>query len=335
VSGQGVNEEHCYKEQTMNKLAIISGFLGTTRNRYMTYQEDRSLEEKMSLASKVEHISGLELCYPADFENFENLKALLKQHNLGVSAVNFRSRRTGKWLRGSFSSALKEEQREALEDLKKAMSFAKELGCNRITTCPLNEGHDYIFEMNYFKAYEAMEAVIGEAASYLPEVKISIEYKWNDPRARCLLGGAGETLAFCLGTGYDNVGVTLDIGHAIQAGERPAQSAVMLHRAKRLFYVHLNDNDKFWDWDMIPGAYNFMDFIEFLYYLRIIGYEDWIAYDVFPKEIDMVENFNAVTKVTRKLQALAADLDQAGIEALLEERNPAKSILYFYDRLFK
>ena len=318
----------------MNKLAIISGFLGAAKNRYMTYQEERSLKEKIALASKVEHISGLELCYPADFENINQLKALLDEYKLGVSAINFRSRRTGKWLRGSFSSALKSEQDEALEDLKNAMVYAKQLGCNRVSTCPLNEGHDYIFEMDYFKAYDAMERVIGDAASFMGDVKISIEYKWNDPRARCLLGNAGETLAFCQGIGHSNVGVTLDIGHALQAGERPAQSAVMLHRAHRLFYVHLNDNDKLWDWDMIPGAYNFLDFIEFLYYLRIIGYDDWIAYDVFPKEIDMLENFNAVTKITRKLQTIANGLNQNEITGLLEKRNPAQSIAYLYERLF-
>ena len=319
----------------MNKLAIISGFLGATKNRYMTYQEERPLAEKIVLASKVEHISGLEVCYPADFEDFSILKTLLVKYKLGVSAINFRSRRTGKWLRGSFSSVLKSEQEEALDELKKAMSYAKELGCNRVSTCPLNEGHDYIFEMDYFRAYDAMERVIGDAASYMKDVKISIEYKWNDPRARCLLGGAGETLAFCQKIGYPNVGVTIDIGHALQSGERPAQSLVMLHRANRLFYVHLNDNDKLWDWDMIPGAYNFLDFIEFLYYLKVIGYEDWIAYDVFPKEIDMVENFNAVTKITRKLQQIAGSLDQNEISRMLEKRNPAQSIAYIYEKLFK
>jgi len=319
----------------MNKLAIISGFLGSTKNRYMSYQEERPLKEKIALASKIEHLSGLEVCYPADFEDFNELKSLLKEHKLGVSAINFRSRRTGKWLRGSFSSALKSEQEEALADLKKAMAYAKDLGCNRVSSCPLNEGHDYIFEMDYFKAYDAMERVIGDAASFMRDVKISIEYKWNDPRARCLLGGAGETLAFCQRIGYPNVGVTLDIGHALQAGERPAQSAVMLHRANRLFYIHLNDNDKLWDWDMIPGAYNFFDFIEFLYYLKIIGYDDWMAYDVFPKEIDMVENFNAVTNITRKLEKIAGSLDREEITRMLEKRNPALSISYIYEKLFK
>ena len=315
------------------KLSIISSFLGAVKNRYMTYQEERPLAEKFEIASKIEHITGFELCYPADFENYEELKALLKQYNFGVSAVNFRSRRTGKWQRGSFSSALESERKEVVEDLQIAMDYAQKLGCNRITTCPLNEGHDYIFEMDYIKAYDAMERAVGDAAMFNKDVRISIEYKLNDPRARCLLGGAGETLAFCQNIGLENVGVTLDIGHAIQAGERPAQSAALLARAGKLFYVHLNDNDKLWDWDMIPGAFNFWDFVEFMYYLDKLDYKDWMAYDVFTKEISMAETFNAVTNITHKLQSIAQKLDSQKIDELLLERNPAKSIRYLYDIL--
>ena len=317
----------------MSKLAIISGFLGGIKNRYMTYQEDRPLEEKFRMASNVEHLDGLELCYPKDFGGPQQIKDLLSQYSLGVSAINFRSRRTGRWLRGSFSSQLATERREVVDDLKKAIDYAEELGCNRVTTCPLNEGHDYIFEMDYGKAFDFFEETIGEAASYNSGVRICLEYKMNDPRARCLLGNAGETLAFCQRMGLPNVGITLDIGHSIQAGERPAQSAAMLARENRLFYVHLNDNDKIWDWDMIPGAYNFWDFIEFFYYLRRLGYDDWFAYDVSPKEIDTVQTFSVVTSTTRKLMEISNRLDPAKVQELLSQRNPTSSLHYVYSIL--
>ena len=53
----------------MNKLAIITGFLGETRNRYMVYQGNRSLQEKFEMLSQIKGADGVELCYPADFEN--------------------------------------------------------------------------------------------------------------------------------------------------------------------------------------------------------------------------------------------------------------------------
>lgn len=318
----------------MNKLAIMTAFLGAVKNSYMVYQEDRTLEEKFKMASKVEGIGGLELCYPADFSNLAELKGLLKKYNFGVSAINFRSRRTDKWWRGSFTSEWASERQEVIDDIRRAMDFAAELGCYRITTCPLNDGTDYLFEMDYIKAYDYAAETFSVACAHNTQVRVCIEYKESGPRARCLFGTAGETTSFCQLIGADNLGVTLDIGHALYTGERPAQSAVLLAKAKRLFHVHLNDNDGRWDWDMLPGAYHMWEFVELFYYLRQFGYtDDWYAFEVSPKEIDTVDTFRAVVMLTRKLEALTNRIDHKKMESLLEERNPSKTIPYLYSLL--
>jgi hypothetical protein len=46
----------------MNRLAVISSFLGEQRNRYMSYKPERELEEKFSLARQIVGLDGLELC---------------------------------------------------------------------------------------------------------------------------------------------------------------------------------------------------------------------------------------------------------------------------------
>ena len=315
----------------MNKLAIITAFLGGIKNRYMVYQENRTLAQKLELASRVEGVDGLELCYPADFENAGELKALLARYGFGVSAINFRSRRTGKWWRGSFTSEMDNERQEAVDDLKRAMDFAVELGCHRITTCPLNEGADTLFELDYLRVYDYALETLSAACAHNRDVRVCIEYKQSGPRARCVFGTAGEAASFCQLSGADNLGATFDVGHALCAGERPAQSAALLARAKRLFYVHLNDNDGRWDWDMLPGAFHLWEFVELFYTLRKLGYdEDWYAFDVFPKEIDTVQNFNAVMLLTRKLEAITDRIDVHRMEQLLSERNSSKTIPYLY-----
>jgi len=318
----------------MNKLAIITGFLGGVKNRYITYEEDRSLSDKFKLAAQIKGLSGFELCYPADFSDLKLLKTLLDDYGFGVSAVNVRTRRTGKWWRGSFTSSLKQEREDVVDEMKRAIDATRDVGGARITTCPLNDGHDYVFEMNYIDAYRHAQETFASICSYDEAVKICIEYKWNDPRTRCFFASAGETSAFCSSVGAENLGATLDIGHSIQTGERPAQAAALLAQAGRLFYVHLNDNDRNFDWDLIPGAYNFWDFIEFLFYLRELGYrDDWFAYDVMSKEIDTVETFNTVIDITRKLESLADKIDRPTIFSLMQERNPAKSMRYLYEHL--
>ena len=72
----------------MNRLAIITGFLGRALNRYMVYQEDRTLAEKLEMASRVEGADGLELCYPADFEDPDGLKGMLDSGDLVLNFGN-------------------------------------------------------------------------------------------------------------------------------------------------------------------------------------------------------------------------------------------------------
>lgn len=318
----------------MNKLAIISAFLGETRNRYMLYQNPRTLAERLEMASRVAGADGLERCYPADFENPAELKELLQKYGFGVPAINFLSRRTGKWWRGSFTSEHAGERREVTDDLKRAMDFAAELGCSRVTTCPLNEGADTVFELDYIRAYDHAAQTLGAACAHNRAIRVCIEYKKNDPMARCLFGTAGETASFCQHLGADNLGATLDIGHAIYAEERPTQSAALLARANRLFYVHLNDNDGRWDWDMVPGAFHVWEFVELFYTLRKLNYDnDWYAFDVFPKELDTVESFAATMQLTRKLETITDRIDVATMEGLLKSRNSSQTIPYLYSLL--
>ena len=318
----------------MNKCAVITGFLGETRNRYMVYQGNRGLKEKFDMLARIPGVDGVELCYPADFENPAELRELLQRSGAGIAGVNFRSRRSGKWWRGAFMATSPVERQEVVDHLKRCMDLTAALGCGRITTCPLNDGADTLFEVDYLKAYDDALAAFASACAHDRDIRLCIEYKKNDPIARCLLGTAGETATFCLLSGASNLGATLDIGHAIYAEERPAQSAALLAKANRLFYVHLNDNDGRWDWDMLPGAFHLWEFVEFFYTLRKLGYNnDWYAFDVYPKEIDTVQNFTAAMQLTRKLEAITDRIDVPTMEELLRERNSAKTLPYLYSLL--
>jgi xylose isomerase len=320
----------------MNKLSVISAFLGGVKNRYMQYHPNRSFRERVEMASRIPGVDGLELCYPADFEEPSETARLMREQGLGVSGINVRTRREGKWLRGGLTSADPAERQEVYDEFRHAMDLSCELGIRRVSTCPLNDGHDYVFETDYFDAYQYAEESFAAICEHDRSVRVCIEYKFNDPRTRCLLGSAGETLSFCHAVGAENLGVTLDFGHAILSGERPAQSAVLLHRAGRLFYVHLNDNDRYWDWDMLPGAFNLLELVEFFYYLKRIGYtDDWYAYDVMAKEVDMTENFETVTWLTRRIEKFADRIDDARIAEILRARNPAASMRYLYETVFQ
>lgn len=320
----------------MNRIAIITAFLGGVKNRYMQYKPEIGIAEKIQLAKKIPGVAGFELCYPQDFEDLSLLKKLLADNGFGVAAVNVRSRANGKWLRGSFTSVDPAERRSIVQEFHKAMDACSELGVKRITTCPLNDGHDYVFEANYFDSYRYAEESFAAICEKDRSIKVCIEYKQNDPRTRCLLASAGETIAFCSAVGAPNLGATLDIGHSILAGERPAQAVALLSRAEKLFYVHLNDNDRHWDWDMPPGIFNFWEFIEFFHYLTRAGYtDDWYAYDVMSKEMDTVRTFDFVVRSTRKMEELAARLDPATMQAKTATADPLAGLNYLWDTVLR
>jgi xylose isomerase len=96
-----------------------------------------------------------------------------------------------------------------------------------------------------------------------------------------------DTLLVCLQTGLDNVGVTIDTGHAFIGGENVSESVVLAKQAgDKLFHMHFNDNYKSWDDDMMVGSIHSIEYIELLYWLDECGYDGWFSMDQYPYRED-------------------------------------------------
>jgi xylose isomerase len=271
------------------KYAVITGFLGKLQDRFSDYQPSRELNELIDMASRIKGCSGLEVVYPQDFTDPVKLKKLLSDYGLGISAVNLNVKSEKKFRFGSFSSPDPKIRKESINCMKAAMDCASELGCNLVQSAFLNDGSDYPFELDYVRAFNDSVEGVKEAADYRSDVRISLEYKSSEPRVHCLLNNAGKTAYFCSIVGKDNVGVTLDTGHAFQSLEVPADSVAFLGSTGKLFHVHINDNNRNWDWDLVPGTVNLWEFIEFIFYLKKVGYNGWMTADVFPQRHDPIK----------------------------------------------
>ncbi|KAA3663222.1 MAG: sugar phosphate isomerase/epimerase [Chloroflexi bacterium] len=276
------------------KYSIILGFLGQLNDRFAKYHEPRSLAEKLTLAAQVEGTRGVEAVYPFDFQgmNYDSYKALLAQHNLVVSSVNVNIKAEPKFHHGALTSTDSGVRAEAVQTIKTGMDWAAELGVNLVTVCPLSDGHDYPFEINYRDAWRCLVDGFGEAAAYRPGVELSIEYKQSEPRARVIVPNAGTTLLLCEQIGLDNVGITIDTGHALYAAETTAQAIALAADANRLSLIHINDNYRNWDWDLMPGTVNYWDWLEAVLMLDEVGYDGWLVSDVFPSRTDPVRTLS-------------------------------------------
>ncbi len=198
---------------------------------------------KISLWRRVGGIDGFELCYPGDFGNASRLKELLAEHGYGVSAINFRSRRTGSWLRGSFSSADATERQQVVEDLYRVMDYAADLGCNRVTTCPLNDGTDYVFEADYNDLYRYAEETFAQICAHNPAVKCASIMWMTRGRGACRHPSRRWPLP-------DRA--PQPRRHArhwpLAVGPRATRPAWRAGARWPPVFVHVNDNDRSWDW---------------------------------------------------------------------------------------
>jgi xylose isomerase len=317
------------------KYAVITGFLGQLRDRFAEYQPARGLEEILDIAARIKGASGVEVVYPQNFRDPEKLTQLLEERHLPVSSVNLNVKAEEKWRFGSFSHPDPAVRKEAVGSLKTAMDSAAELGCHLVTTALLNDGADYPFELDYVRAFDDALAGISEAAEYRTDVRISLEYKASEPRAHCLLNTAGKTAYFCSLVGKENVGVTLDVGHALQCGEIPADSAAFLGATGKLFYVHINDNYRNWDWDLVPGTVNLWDYLEFILYLKKVGYDGWITADVFPQRHEPIRVFERTFEWLDFLFDTVERMDQEELFEMLNRREAFDTLDYVRGHLIQ
>jgi len=304
------------------KLAVISGFLGKLQDRFCGYHEAKEIGNKLDLLGQVKGVTGVELIYPYDFVDLKSLQEGLSRNNLQVAAVNLNLKNDAKWVRGSLTATEASIREEALRWIKEAMDAAAVVGSPRVTVALLNDGHDYNFEIDYQQAWQWVVEGISAGAKARPDRVLSVEYKLNEPRVRTTIGDVAKGILLCQEVAEKNVGLTLDIGHSLYALENPSESLALMKHFKIQPYIHLNDNCRNWDWDLLPGTVNLWDMIEFLYYVKEFGYDDWMTFDVFPSRIDVVRGFNLAVMQTKKLQALTDKLDRDTVRKHIQAGDP-------------
>ena len=75
----------------------------------------------------------------------------------------------------------------------------------------------------------------------------------------------------------------------------------MLAESPYKYYIHINDNDGKWDWDYFCGTKHYLEYVEFLYYLKKYGYEDYLTSDTSPTRWDIRGTFEANSRLSNKI----------------------------------
>jgi len=273
-----------------NKYKIASGFAPFSpcadRFNIAGYRAQMSLEEQFEAASKIQGLGGTGLDYPYQFNDTAVVKPLLEKYGLKFVTLEIGLYPDKKWKNGTFTSPDPGIRREAIEMSKKALDVAAELNAEDVLMWPGQDGFDYPFQSDYIKYWDLFIKGIAEVASHRPDVRIAIEYKKQEPRTNCYIRNAGVLLNLLHEINMENVGGCLDLGHSLAAGENPGEAVVLLNQSGKLFQVHINDNYRDWDHDLIVGSVTFWETLEFFYWLNRCGWKGWYILDIFPYRID-------------------------------------------------
>jgi xylose isomerase len=300
------------------KQAIITGFMGKLKDRFCDYHEARTPEEKIAAVAQVPGAAGIEIVYPYECEDLGGVRKALKKHRLGVAAVNVNIKAEADFGRGSASVNSKKLRAKAVQFLCEGMDAAARLGADKVTCCPLSDGYDYLFEVDYRQAWKNMVETFREAARHRKDVRLSLEYKGSETRVNCYLDTAAKTICMIQDIGEPNLGVTIDVGHALYAGETVAESVCLAQSKGIPYYIHINDNNRKWDWDLIPATRNLWDYLEMFVYLKKFNYQGWVTSDMSPMRVDPVAAFERTIATTNKMIAIANRLDSAKLFAMIK-----------------
>jgi xylose isomerase len=93
-------------------------------------------------------------------------------------------------------------------------------------------------------AVERIVEAINDMLAYNPEIKIAIEPKPNEPMDQAYIPTTGHAVAVSyLTSGPERVGVNIESAHVILAGLDPSDEMGFALAHKKLFTVHLNDQN--------------------------------------------------------------------------------------------
>lgn len=303
------------------KQGVIIGFLGNTQDRFSQYQQSATTAQKLDIVSKIEGFSGVEIVFPYETSTAEETVALMKERNLEFAAVNVNVKKEEEWVAGSMSRANKGVRERAVQMIKDAKDYAKAVGAPHVTCCPLSDGYDMLFQVNYREAWKNLVDTFGEAADYLPEIPLFIEPKYSETRVHCHIDSTSKALLLLKEIGNPNMGVTLDMGHSLQSQENPAQMMLTTLDCGYDVYVHTNDNDTKADWDLIGASRHFLHYVELMFWAREVGYNKYFTTDASPRIFDMTGFFNRHSEVTKGVWNLAGKLDRKKYMELMTEEN--------------
>ena len=298
------------------KYSVFLANVGPCSDRYCAaYAEPMSVSVLLDRVASIDLLTGVDLVATPDLlAHLDELRTGLERTGLQVVSIAVDHFTQAKWRQGTFSSVDPDIRRQAVDATREVMDLAADLGCAIVTIWPGQDGYDYTFQADYETERTWFAEGVREACAHRDDVMVTLEYKLKEPRTHSYVSTASTTILMVHEIDRPNCGVALDYGHALLGYENGAESVALLHKYGDLLkHVHINDNYRSWDDDMIVGTVRSIEYLEFFYWLRKTGYHGWITIDQFPYRED---GRDAVAESAAWLDALETVVDRADMDEI-------------------
>ena len=283
------------------------------------YTDDYEFEKKLEILASTDGIDGIGIGYPCPpIGSGTQMRRVLDRHGLiwAVSDADIYTERRFK--HGSLSNRDPKIRGAAMDRIKEAIDGSVEGGAESMNLWLGHDGFEYCFQGHYDDVWKWIMEGLAEIADYnTSDMPVCIEPKCKEPRANTYLANTGKVLWALGKIDKPNLALTLDFGHSLAALENPAEAAVLAMREGRLKQIHLNDNRRDWDLDLVPGSSTVWEHVEFYYWLRKLGYDGWMSGDMFTYREDGAEALERLVQVHRRCTAMAGKLIEMNAEQII------------------
>lgn len=293
-------------------------------DRYATdgYGPDVPMTEAIRRAGQVGGIEAIDLNFPfwGPDVRLGEIRSTLEETEIRAAAIT-PDIYSGEFVRGAFTNPDVKTRQRAVDVVARATEVAHELGADYVKLWPGQDGFDYPFQADHRALWELAVGGVRSVAVAHPDMKFAIEYKPKEPRVHIVFSDAARTLLAIDEIGLDNLGILLDVGHSLYAGESPAEAVQLILNRDRLLGIDFNDNFRSWDDDLAVGSVHFVETLEFLLALRRHGWDGIWRLDQFPFREDPVEAARASIRVLRAMNRLLDRIDLDRLRVVQEEQD--------------
>ncbi len=300
----------------LTQYAFIAGSLCQSGDRYLRsgYKETAlTLPEVVQAMGARKVAQGVELHHRGT-ETQADMDALKEAlGDMPVTYVNAWTYGERQWRFGSLSAADASVRRQAVKRIKETIDRARELKAIGVNLWLGQDGFDYAFQTDYRSQWQALADSLRELCDYAEGMPVALEPKAREPRNHLLVDNVQTALLLRLETQRDNLGVTLDTGHALCGGQGIGPSLMLAMRHGALYNLHMNDNYGTWDDDMMVGSVHLNEALETFYLLKKYDYQGYLSVDIFPYRENAID---AVEESIRCMMDYDRIIERLGVERI-------------------